>query len=332
VIVTELYHGQGLGNQLWSYVVTRTLAIRLGYEFGIMSPEKFKGHEFLNLDFGKPVNGGSGPEGGPPAKLPTGIDHYFLEKERWLTRFSCDVRGLDPDVLRIKDNTKIEGYFQAEQLIEDYRAEIKRWLTVKPEVDNYDYSSENICVLNVRGGEYKSHPDLILQRDYWLYAMKNMRKLNDALKFVVVTDDLNYSKELLPELDAVHFSIGSDFSIIKNAHYLVISNSSFAFFPAWISDTVKFVIAPKYWARHNVSNGFWACEFNIYSNWHWQDRSGILFTAAECLSEYKVYKRTFRLNRLKSRRPIMSEVYSKNWIKFRVLVKKILQKGKNNAQ
>ena len=67
MIVTELYNGQGLGNQLWSYVVTRTLALDRGFDFGVMHPEKFKGSAFLDMDFGKQVIGGAGPEGGPPA-------------------------------------------------------------------------------------------------------------------------------------------------------------------------------------------------------------------------------------------------------------------------
>ena len=35
MIVTELYNGQGLGNQLFSYVMTRVLALDKGYDFGI---------------------------------------------------------------------------------------------------------------------------------------------------------------------------------------------------------------------------------------------------------------------------------------------------------
>ena len=41
MIVTEIYNGQGLGNQLWCYIVTRVIALDNGYDFGIKSPEKF---------------------------------------------------------------------------------------------------------------------------------------------------------------------------------------------------------------------------------------------------------------------------------------------------
>ena len=47
MIVTELYDGQGIGNQLWCYFVTRTIADNLGFQYGIMRPDKFKGIDFM---------------------------------------------------------------------------------------------------------------------------------------------------------------------------------------------------------------------------------------------------------------------------------------------
>src|SRR5580698_3840869 len=103
MIVTELYNGQGLGNQLWCYVVTRVIALDKGYDFGIMSPEKFKAARFMKLDFGKPVAGGTGPEGGPPTSLPEGIAHYYAEKK--ITRADgTDVRMHDHDLVNVSDN------------------------------------------------------------------------------------------------------------------------------------------------------------------------------------------------------------------------------------
>jgi hypothetical protein len=78
---------------------------------------------------------------------------------------------------------------------------------------------------------------------------------------------------------------------IKNAQYLILSNSSFACLPAHTSETLKFAIAPKYWARYNVSKGYWASEQNIYSLFHYMDRKGRLFTAEECRKELEIYKK-----------------------------------------
>ncbi|MBC7490151.1 MAG: glycosyl transferase [Glaciimonas sp.] len=303
MIVTELYNGQGLGNQLWSYVVTRTLALDRGWEFGIMSTNKFKGISFLDLDFGKEVSGGHGPEGGPPIALPQGVCHYYIEKDTWYEKYRSDIRDYDSGLLNIEDNTKIEGYFQSENFILHRKNEIKNWLRVKAEFDCYDFSKDDICILNIRGGEYKGSPDLILQKKYWTDAIANMLQINKSLNFVIITDDMKYTQALLPQYSSYHFDIGKDYSIVKNAKYLILANSSFSFFPAWTSETVKYVIAPKYWARHNISDGFWACAFNLYKGWMWQDKTGALFSFDECTAEYAIYKTEQKLDALPGRPP-----------------------------
>jgi hypothetical protein len=303
MLVTKLYDGQGLGNQLWSYVVTRTLALDKGLDFAIMSPEKFKGKDFLDLEFGEKVIGDVGPEDEPPFPLPEGISSYYVEKNQWHKKYKCDIRDFDPDLLKITDNTMIGGYFQSEKYILHRREEIRSWLRIKPAFECTDFSSENICVLNVRGGEYKGNPHLILPRKYWMDAVRNMLKINGDLSFVVITDDVRYAQKLLPEFRSFHFDIGRDYSAVKNAHYLILANSSFSFFPTWTSETAKYVIAPKYWARHNVSDGFWACAFNLYRDWMWQDRDGNLFTFNECEAEYSQYKIKHKVHEFGERPP-----------------------------
>ncbi|WP_156912161.1 O-fucosyltransferase family protein [Citrifermentans bremense] len=270
--------------------MTRTIALDNGFEFGIMGSEKFKGHEFLALDFGKAVKGGTGPEGGPPISLPDRITNYYIEKDIWHPIYQCDIRDYDSGLRSVWDNTKIEGYFQSELLIQSHKQKIREWLKVKPDFDCYEFCDDNLCVMNIRGGEYRGNDELLLGRKYWVDAVQNMLSVNPKLTFIIVTDDVKYAQKLLPEYEAHHYSIGKDYSIIKNAKYLILSNSSFAFFPTWTSETVKYVIAPKYWARHNVSDGFWACGFNLYRDWMWQDRSGHLFSFEQCRSEYELYK------------------------------------------
>ncbi|MCR5156790.1 MAG: glycosyl transferase, partial [Butyrivibrio sp.] len=60
---------------------------------------------------------------------------------------------------------------------------------------------------------------------------------------------------------------------------------------AFTSDELQFAIAPKYWARHNVSDGYWASEQNIYSCFHYMDKHGKLFSPEECRKELEQYKK-----------------------------------------
>ena len=66
MIVSELYSGSGLGNQLWNLVVPRIVAEKNGYEWGVKKSNPFKACAFMkDFDFGKEVVGGSGPEEDP---------------------------------------------------------------------------------------------------------------------------------------------------------------------------------------------------------------------------------------------------------------------------
>jgi len=290
MIVTEIYNGQGLGNQLACYVTTRVLASDLNYKFGIMNPHKFKCLDFMDLDFGLPVTGGSGREGGPPDTLPDGIHHYFKERYNVLPN-GANVTIDDPNLELIQDNTKIDGIFQSENRIIHRKDEIRQWLKVKPEKDCYDYSDPNICIINYRGGEYASVRDFHLNGKYWEYAIKKMQTININFRFVVITDDVERASTQFPDFEVKHFDIGKDFTIIKNAHYLILSNSSFPYFATFLSNTVKYILAPKYWGRHNISDGYWACGYNIFRDHVYIDREGKLFGYDECVREFEEYKK-----------------------------------------
>ena len=68
--------------------------------------------------------------------------------------------------IRKRSNDRIQGWLN-----------VKEWLKVKPEYEVYDCQKENLCVINVRGGEYESSTELYLRRKYWLDAIKQMKKI-----------------------------------------------------------------------------------------------------------------------------------------------------------
>jgi hypothetical protein len=287
IIATELLKGQGLGNQLFCYISTRCLALDNKCNFAILGREILSSMYFMDLDCGLELS----------KDIFTNVyhekeDRLYIGNSNHDINYGCYITGVDEGLQDIKETTLIYGNLQDESYFRKYKTQIKDWLKVKPEYDNYDYSRENLCVINIRGGEYKSNPELFLRRRYWLDAMKIMKNKRADMEFVVVTDDIAAARRILPEVEAHHFDLAGDYTAIKNAHYLIMSNSTFAFFPAYTSDTLKFAIAPKYWARHNVSDGYWASEQNIYSEFMYMDRKGKLYTSDECRKELEEYKKT----------------------------------------
>ncbi len=285
IIATELLKGQGLGNQLFCYVTTRALAYDKGFDFAILNREVLDCMYFMELDCGLDLEKEYFKDVYHERE-----DRIYLGNSQHDIVHGCYITGADERLPALDQTMLLYGNMQDESYFGNYKKEIKEWLRVKSEYDCMEYSRENLCIINIRGGEYTSNPELFLRRRYWLDAMKIMRERCSDMQFMVVTDDLAAAKRILPEVEVHHFDLAGDYTVIKNAHYLILSNSTFAFFPAFTSDTVKFVIAPKYWARHNVSDGYWASEQNIYSDFHYLDRKGKLFTAQECREALEKYR------------------------------------------
>jgi len=298
MIVTELYDGQGLGNQLRCYAVTRTIAHDNGFEFGIMCPEVFKGLEFMNLDFGKEVIGGDGPQGGPPTSLPVGVANYYNERKT-LHADNADIRILDVDLRKIEDNTKIDGIMQSEEYIKHRKNEIISWFKISEEKK---YKSEDLCVIHFRGGDFVGAGSTLLPVEYYSNAMAEVKKVNSSIRFCAVTDDPNLFRRYFPGIEVVGSSeegvqdnrkashhiggpISIDYSIINNAKYLILSNSSFGWWAAWTNTVSKIIIAPKYWARHNISDGFWSTGDSLTEGWIWLDKNNRIFDYSDCFKE-----------------------------------------------
>jgi hypothetical protein len=226
------------------------------------------------------------------------IINYYREKEvRVIINHShhdatlgCDIRLPDPDLKNVPDNCKIDGTMQSDEYFYHRKEDIKQWLKLKPEHDCKDFTDDNICVLNIR--DYEGDPTLFLTRNYWVRAIQHMLRINPNMQFLVITENPAMAKRLIPELaeNVYHFDVGKDYAIIKNARWLILSNSSFAYFPAFTNEEAKLIIAPKYWARHNVSNGYWATGSNLYRGFVYMDRYGNLQSYDECKREFELYK------------------------------------------
>lgn len=86
---------------------------------------------------------------------------------------------------------------------------------------------KDICVLNIRGGEYRRHKNLILPRTYWVDAMINIRQKIGVDQFLIVTDDRSYAKALFPSIPVLEGGVAECYAALHGAHCHIVSNSSF---------------------------------------------------------------------------------------------------------
>ncbi len=315
MIGTELLKGQGLGNQLFVYVTARAIAKERGCVFGTAGRETLvhnihddSGMYFMDLDLGEEIT----PE------MMRGMSRFDDDDTRLFLGTSAHdllhgayISGAKEEIHQVPDNTLLYGNLQDESYFAPYRDEIRDWLRVLPQYDTHEYTADDLCIIHLRCGDYMADPGLFLDRHYWMNGVRNMRRINPSMRFLVITDEVENARKILPEFEAITNDIGTDYAILKNARYLLLANSSFAVFPAMTSTELKLAIAPKYWARHNVSDGFWASEQNIYSFLQYQDREGKLFTPDQCRQELVVYKEHSRIYAKRNIRPTGADLLMK---------------------
>ena len=335
MIVSEIYNGSGLGNQLWNIVAPRCIAEHRGFRWGVrrditnsgsgasnlqtVGLKTFKGCQFLtNIDWGDEVTGGvTHQEGQEPSELPDGIEYYGRERVDEYPHGFHELPNEDAmiydDLLynTVPDNTKIDGTFQRLRYINDRRSDIIEWL--KPNITVTDYSSDDFCVIQFRGGEY-----LITSAwcppEYYRMAADIMLEINPNMKFGVITDDPENAKKYIPWAPIIGASssdqidplahlqgsgfyvykggpIGIDYSILNNAVHSILTSSTFAFWPAWTNTKAKTIIAPKYWNDYKRSTGYWRGDDNIVDDWMYIDTSGIMMSGTDCKEEYREYRK-----------------------------------------
>lgn len=253
-----------LGNHLWQYSVCRTIAEFNNYEYHI--PRNFLGSMLFDCSLG--VESDQTVSCYPHCNNHDGKQTY------------------DPNVFNIKDFTRLDGYLQSEKYILKNKQKIKQWFTLKNK-NNIDLSmlTDDVCVINFRGGDYKDKPHVFLHLKYYYDSINHMKALNSNMKFVVITDDVEESKKYFPDYPVFHLGINHDYAIVNSAKYLIIANSTFSWWSAWLNENSKLTIAPKFWLRHNISEGWWMPADSLTTGFSYVDRDGKLLNYDECLSE-----------------------------------------------
>lgn len=291
MISTELYDGQGLGNQLWVYAASRSIAERLNLPFVLLGSERFKGKDFLHIAHHVGVS-----EEEAAAVVKRGGWNRFHEAIFYDSDLDYISSGFDSRVFALCETSKLDGLFQSERYFFGDLERPKKYFILDEGWKAKNLVPDDTCIINLRGGEYKRHKNFILPESYWRYAIENMKRIANVHNFLVVTDDVRYARAMFPGFDVLHGGVGDCYASLHNAKFLIISNSSFAYFPVKTGGNSKLVIAPKYWARYTNPLRRWASPANLYESWLWQSPDGRLSTYEECRPECEATEAEYDAN------------------------------------
>ncbi|MDB5228745.1 MAG: alpha,2-fucosyltransferase [Bacteroidota bacterium] len=200
----------------------------------------------------------------------------FSKKERVLThllsfgknkKYKFDEYGFDENLLELRGNFYIRGYFQSEKYFRGINDIIRRELTIKEEFIPKDtqlieqIKNTNSIAIHIRRGDYirnlssmEAHG--LCSKDYYAKSIEFMkREVGEDVHFYLFTDDEAWVKnEMKWNINSTLISgktTVEDFYLMNLCKHNIIANSTFSWWAAWLNNhPAKKVIAPKHWTNN----------------------------------------------------------------------------------
>jgi len=266
----------GLGNQMFQYAIGRRLALlnQVDLKLDLMflndknptSHYTIRNYELdaynLVCDFSEYIE----------------TEHFYRNnllskiKQKLGSLKQMNEKGLkfNPEILELKGNIYLNGYWQCEKYFEAIRSNLlsefslKNSLLEKMESDKSIkqikdlINTTNSVSVHFRRGDYVS--DSVTSKfhgtcsiNYYQEAIKQIAAQISNPHFFLFTDDPDWVKsqkiiEGFPSTMAVTSNMHFDMYLMSRCKHNIIANSSFSWWGAWLNPTEeKLVIAPKNW-------------------------------------------------------------------------------------
>lgn len=308
MIISKIYKGQGLGNQLWCMITAYALSIKKNFECTFIdNSNSFLGNEIFNLSENFFLND-------------TKIKYQYFEKCFYDKNLKTNLFYFDKDIINVRPFTEIIGNFQSESYLFNKEKEIKDFFHLSDKTIKLSSQFKKFNVLNIRGGEYKLHRELLLSDSYWK-NLYNLLKNKSDLPIIIVSDDYHYSKKLFPKLEIISNDLQMCFAAIMGSKNIGLSNSSFSYFPIFFGQKKNTIYGPFQWSRFNNKSNLWVSPCNYYSDWQWINSNGEIVNNNLCIKNIEKTMHYLHENSKK-----INFTPSKNDSKIIITVKNIIKK------
>lgn len=267
----------GLGNQMFQYALGRSLAEKNKIDFKLdlsfYNKEKNNLHRNYSLKYFNIIENiaeedelKKTKEYRQKNKLIYFFYRIFSKKNIVYVKENFFYFG--KDILKIKNNAYLDGYWQSEKYFKNIESIIKQEFTLKNKLDSRlenlveDIKNTNSVSIHIRRGDYITNQKTnsvhgTCSLDYYQTAIEH---INNKIKnpiFFIFSDDIEWVKNNLKTEFPTFFIEGNkdyeDLILMSYCKHNIIANSSFSWWGAWLDHNPnKIVIAPKKW--FNVNN------------------------------------------------------------------------------
>jgi hypothetical protein len=251
-----------LGNQLFQYAFVYAQAKKRNKKF-FFSLEHFPSYRihYFNLRYGRVevlVN-----------RIYSALFRVFYRSSELQIQYGDE--STEAVLQQAQDFRLFRGYFQSERFFSEASDEIKSAFTIRKKYvrrfeEKYGelFRNNKVAVIHVRRTDYIQFGnqdlgvDLTLPHQYYQNFFSSIDL--EPYKIVVISDDLDEAKKVLCNHDDIRYEANDeiiDFQLLMNADLLCISNSSFAWWAAYLNKKQdKIVFSPKYWLGFKVKRDF----------------------------------------------------------------------------
>lgn len=271
----------GLGNQLFQYALGRHLALihntTLELDVTNLARDPLRSYRLDSFNLPEKIS-----IKGPPQANQNNIFSPFFAKfftaNRSREKFILNEKyfDFDPEILKCRDNIKLDGYWQSEKYFKGIEDIIKADLTLRLPLPNnlceikQKIQNTNSVSIHVRRGDYVSNPTTnayhgVCSIEWYQDAVANILESITEPHFFVFSDDYEWAKSNI-KLNAPTTYIepstngneAFDLILMSCCRHNIIANSSFSWWAAWLNrNSSKKVIAPKKWflgAEHETND------------------------------------------------------------------------------
>jgi hypothetical protein len=221
----------GLGNTLFMIAGVIGIATKNGYDYGF--PDWINQEYFVN----------------PLPKL----NGMSFKPFRMHPNYNgCDVGFIS---FKVPDNVVVQGYLGSYEYFRHCEILLRHYFEMKP----LCMPLKDSILIHYR--DYDKNPGfLALDHSYYKRALEHF----PDREIIVVTDNIEAAKKVIQlECRYINQSPILDFYLLAHTDYLIMSNSTFSWWAAWMSEART--VAPREWFAGEWKN----CPFN--KDWHLKD-------------------------------------------------------------